>query len=203
MSHYDPKVDAYIEKAQPFAQPILNHLRELIHEACPDVKEVIKWGFPNFDYNGEIMCNMAGFKAHATFGFWKASLMDDPDGILNVGERHSMGHFDKLTTLKDLPKDSVMKKYIKQAMKLTDEGVKKPTAPKKEKEELVTPDYLTKALNKNKEAKAVFAKASYSFKKEYLDWITDAKTEATRDKRMEQAVEWISEGKGRNWKYQR
>ena len=204
MAHHDPRVDAYIEKSADFAKPILEHLRELIHTACPDVEEAWKWSFPCFIYHGAIMCNMAAFKEHASFGFWKASIMDDTDKILNVGEgKDGMGHLNKLYSLKDLPKDAVLKKYIKAAMKLNEAGVKitRPKPTDKDKKELKTPDYLTKELKKNKQAEKVFNDFSYSNKKEYIDWFEEAKTDATRDKRLAQAIEWIAEGKSRNWKY--
>lgn len=204
MSTHDPRVDAYIAKAAPFAQPILTHIRKIVHEACPDAVESWKWSFPHFDYKGSTLCSMAAFKQHCSFGFWKAALMADPDNILEVGERASMGHFGRLTSVKDLPKDTILKKYIKQAMTLNDEGAKAPPKPKateKKKKELTTPPDFDKLLKANKAAATVFAAFSYSNRKEYIEWIEDAKTEATRTKRMAQAIEWIAEGKSRHWKY--
>ena len=204
MAQHDPRVDAYIEKSADFAKPILVHLRELIHTACPDVEETWKWSFPCFMYHGAMLCNMAAFKQHCAFGFWKASIMSDPDQILNLREeKDGMGHLNKLYSLKDLPKDAVLKKYIKAAMKLNEDGVKvarpKPTA--KDKNELKTPDYLQKELKKNKQAEKVFNDFSYSNRKEYIEWFEEAKTDATREKRLAQAIEWIAEGKSRHWKY--
>ena len=204
MDNKDPRVDAYINKAADFAKPIVMHLREIIHAACPEVQETWKWSFPCFMYHGSMLCNVAAFKEHCAFGFWKASLMEDPDQILNVANKHSMGHLDKITSLKDLPKDAIIKKYIKEAMKLNEAGVKKPAKPKpteREKQSLQTPGYFTKVLKKNKVAERVFNDFSYSNKKEYFEWFEDAKTDATRDKRIAQAMEWIAEGKSRNWKY--
>ena len=204
MSNTDPRVDAYIEKAAPFAKPVLMKLRKLIFQACPEARETIKWSFPNYEVYGSVFCNMAAFKEHCAFGFWKASLLEDPDNILTVTDRHSMGHLNKITSLKDLPKDALLKKYIKAAMKLNETGVKTPARKKpteKEKHALDTPTYFTKALKKNKAAERVFNEFSYSNKKEYIEWLEEAKTDATRDKRMAQAVEWIGEGKSRNWKY--
>lgn len=204
MGKKDPRIDAYISKAQDFAQPILTHLRELVHTACPDVEETWKWSFPHFMYKEAILCSMASFKQHAVFGFWKASLMQDTDAVLTIKDRESMGHLGKLETLKDLPKDAVLKKYIKAAMKLNEEGVKLPARSQVkdgEKKELEIPDYFTKELKKNKVAKEHFSKFSYSGKKEYLEWFEEAKTDATREKRMTQALEWIEEGKSRHWKY--
>lgn len=204
MGKHDPRVDAYIEKSADFAKPILNHLRQLIHTTCPDVEETWKWSFPNFDYHGSTMLNMAAFKAHCSFGFWKAALLPDPDNILQIADRAAMGQLGKIASLKDLPKDAVLKKYIKAAMKLNEEGVKKPAASKvtaEEKEALKTPDDFAALLKKNKAAEKVFNDFSYSNKKEYITWIEDAKTTATRTKRLTEAIEWISEGKTRLWKY--
>jgi uncharacterized protein YdeI (YjbR/CyaY-like superfamily) len=201
--NYDPRVDAYIAKAAPFAQPILNHLRELVHAACPDVEETIKWGFPNFQYNGAVMCSMAAFKQHMAFNFWKAAIMDDPHGILTVTERESMGHLGQLRSLDDLPKDKIFKEYIRQAAKLNEEGIKVPRAKPVAKKEPEVPPYFMKALKADKAALETFKAFSNTNKREYVDWVTEAKTEATRDKRMAQAVEWMAEGKVRNWKYQR
>jgi len=206
MSTHSPKTDAYITKAQPFAQPILNHLRELVHATCPDVEETWKWSFPHFDYKGSTLCSMAAFKQHCAFGFWKASLMADTDNVLEIKDREAMGHLGRITSLKDLPKDSILKKYIKAAMKLNEEGVKMPArskATEEDKKALTTPPDFAALLKKNKEAATVFKNFSYSNKKDYIEWFTEAKTEATRNKRMEQALEWIAEGKSRHWKYQR
>jgi uncharacterized protein YdeI (YjbR/CyaY-like superfamily) len=203
MATTDPRVDAYIAKAPEFAQPVLAHLRGVVHAACPGVEETIKWGFPNFLYEDGILCNMAAFKNHCSFGFWKAALMDDTDNILEVAERAGMGHMGKITSLQDLPKDAVLKKYIKAAMKLNKDGIKVPKAKPTEqaKKELEVPNYFVKELKKHKQAEQVFNAFAYSHKKEYLQWITEAKTEVTRNKRMAQAMEWIADGKGRNWKY--
>jgi uncharacterized protein YdeI (YjbR/CyaY-like superfamily) len=203
MPNIDPRVDAYIDKAQPFAKPILEHLRRLIHKGCPEVQETIKWGMPSFDYKGPFV-SMAAFKAHAVFGFWKAKLLKDPKNYL--GERatsggEAMGHMGKLTTVSDLPPDKVMIDFIKQAKKLNDEGVKLPPKPKKAATALNVPPYFLAALKKNKKALNTFENFSPSHKKEYVEWITEAKTEATRSQRMETALEWMAEGKVKNWKY--
>jgi len=204
MGKKDPRVDAYIDKAADFAKPVMNHLRALIHSTCPEVEETWKWSFPIFMYKGAIMCNMAAFKEHCSFGFWKASLMTDTDDILEKREKEGMGHLGKIYSLKDLPKDAVLKKYIKEAMKLNEDGVKLPPrkkATEKDKKELIVPDYFVKELKKNKNAAKVFDAFSYSHKKEYIEWFEEAKTEPTRNKRMAQAIEWMAEGKSRNWKY--
>jgi uncharacterized protein YdeI (YjbR/CyaY-like superfamily) len=205
MGTKDKRVDAYIAKSADFAQPILRHLRQLVHKACPDVQETIKWSFASFDYKGPL-CSMAAFKQHAVFGFWKSKLLKDPKNYL--GERYNqggeaMGNLGKITSLKDLPPDAAILDFIKQAKKLNDEGVKLPPKPKKPRGELVVPDYLTSALNKNKKAKVTFEAFSRSNKDEYIEWLTEAKTDATREKRLATAIEWMAEGKVRNWKYVR
>jgi len=144
---------------------------------------------------------MAAFKQHCAFGFWKASLMHI-DPALKKEETHAMGQLGKITTLKDLPADKKLATYIKEAMRLNDQGIKLSKA-KPAKKEIATPDYFIKALNKNKEAKQAFENFSYSYKKDYVEWITEAKTEETRNRRIETALEWIAEGKGRNWKYEK
>lgn len=203
MAKKEKAIDAYIAKSAGFAKPILNHIRELVHKACPDVEEKMKWSFPHFDYKGEMMCNMAAFKQHASFGFWKAGLMKDPILLENARSETAMGHLGRLTSLKDLPRDKKMIAWIKEAMKLNDEGKKLVKPKATEKKDLVIPDYFTKALNKNKKAKQVFENFAYSHRKEYLQWITEAKTEETRDRRIATALEWMAEGKGKNWKYER
>lgn len=200
MPNKDPRVDAYIAKSAPFAQPILQHLRNLVHTACPEATETIKWGMPFFDYKGPF-CNLAAFKAHCAFGFWKTALIPDPRGLL---KRDAMGALGRLTSLKDLPSDTILKDFIKTAKKLNDEGIKA-APPKKStvKKEIPVPDYFIRALQKNKKAWTAFEAFPPSHRKEYVQWITEAKTEDTRQKRMATAIEWISEGKARNWKYQR
>jgi uncharacterized protein YdeI (YjbR/CyaY-like superfamily) len=145
---------------------------------------------------------MAAFKQHASFGFWKAALMKDPVLAETAKSEVAMGHLGRISSLKDLPPDKKMAAWIKEAMKLNDQGIKVVKPKTTEKKELVVPGYFIKALGKNKKAKQVFDNFAYSHKKEYLQWITEAKTEETRDKRMATALEWIAEGKGRNWKYE-
>lgn len=195
----DKRIDAYIERSAEFAQPILQHLRRLIHKACPDVTETLKWSMPSFEYKG-ILCGFAAFKQHATFGFWKQSLMETDAFPKN---KTAMGSFGRITSLKDLPSDKVMIGLIHQAMELNEKGVKVPKKPATAKKELIVPDDLKKALSKNKAAKIQFEKFSYSHKKEYVEWITEAKTDPTRLKRLGTTIEWLSEGKGRNWKYEK
>lgn len=195
----DPRVVAYIDKAQPFAKPVLKHLRKLVHKGCPEVTETIKWGMPSFEYKGTL-CSMASFKQHAVFGFAKAALLKDPHGYLQKHKAQggdAMGNLGRLTSLKDLPPDDILIDFIEQAQKLNDSNIK----PKTEKAPLVVPDYVTAALAKNNKAKATFDSLAYSHRKEYLQWITEAKTKATRQKRLASSVEWLAEGKNRNWKY--
>jgi len=196
----DKRVDAYILKSAAFAQPILIHLREIIHIACPGVEETMKWSFPHFDYKGEMMCSMAAFKQHCAFGFWKASIMKDANKILSTTD--AMGHLGKITSLKDLPKDKILISYIKEAAKLNEQGIKLPYRTKTgEKKELIVPDYLKKELKKNAKAAKTFENFSPGNKREYVNWLTEAKTEETRNKRLATAIEWMEEGKIRNWKY--
>jgi uncharacterized protein YdeI (YjbR/CyaY-like superfamily) len=202
MGKKDARVDAYIGKSAEFARPILIYLRDLIHDTCPTVEETIKWGFPHFMYNKGILCSMAAFKQHCAFGFWDqmTSGSEESDGKAKDG----MGQFGRITSLSDLPKSTVLARQIREAMKRRDAGVKPRPRPKaKEKEELVIPDYFTAALKKNKKALATFDQFSYTNKKEYVYWITEAKTEETRKKRLQTAIEWMSEGKIRMWKYAR
>jgi len=204
MAKKEKLIDAYIAKSADFAKPILNHIRELVHKTCPGVEEKMKWSFPHFDYKGEMMSSMAAFKQHAVFGFWKAKLMKDPVLVDNAQSEVSMGHLGRLTSVKDLPSDKKMIAWIKEAMALNDKGIKLPSKPKPseaKKKELVVPDYFIKAMNKNKKAKQTFDAFSYSNKKEYVEWLTEAKTEETRSKRLATAIEWMEEGKTRMWKY--
>ncbi len=201
MGKYDPRVDAYIKKSREFATPILEHLRELVHKACPEVEETVKWGFPHFDYKG-MMCSMASFKQHCAFSFWKAALMKDKKLVENAKSESAMGHLGRITSLKDLPKDKILLSYIKEAKKLNDDNVKILSRKSvQSKKEIVVPDYFTKALKKNRPALENFGDFSPSHKREYVEWITEAKTEETRSKRVSTAVEWIAGGKPRNWKY--
>ena len=198
----DTRIDTYIEKSAAFAQPVLKHLRRLVHKACPSVEETIKWGFPHFDYNG-ILCNMAAFKQHCTFGFWKASIMKDPDQLLKLVGKTAMGNFNKITSLKNLPPDRVLIQYIKEAVRLNEEGVSLPSTKKTAKKEIPIPEELTTALRRSKKAKEAFDRLPPGHRHEYLEWITDAKTEGTREKRIATTIEWLAEGKTMNWKYKK
>jgi uncharacterized protein YdeI (YjbR/CyaY-like superfamily) len=201
MATKDPRIDAYIADAAPFAQPILKHLRKIVHTGCPKAQETLKWSMPHFDYKG-VMCGMAAFKAHCTFGFWKASLFLADDSL---AEREAMGQFGRITKLADLPPDKVLLGYVRKAAALNEAGIKSPplTKPRKQPGPLEVPSYFTAALCRNKKAAETFAALSYSCRKEYIAWLTEAKRDATRAQRLATALEWLSEGKTRNWKYQR
>lgn len=199
MPSKDLRIDAYIAKSANFAKPILKHIRKLVHIAGPQVEEKMKWSFPHFDYKG-MMCSMAAFKAHCSFGFWKGELIvgQGPGGTDGEG----MGHFGRLTAVSDLPSDKVLLGYIRKAVELNEAGVKKPVPPRsKARKELIVPDYFTAALKKNKKALATFEGFGYSHKKEYVEWITEAKQEETRSRRMETTLDWLAQGKPRHWKY--
>jgi uncharacterized protein YdeI (YjbR/CyaY-like superfamily) len=200
MGKRDTRVDAYIAKSAGFAQPILNHLRELVHRGCPEVEETLKWSRPSFVHKG-LLCGMAAFKQHATFGFWKHELV-----VGKTGEKEGMGQFGRITSLKDLPAEKVLLGYIRKAVTLNEAGIKAPAptrAKPGEKRELAVPDYFVAALKKNKTAQANYENFSYSHKKEYVEWLTGAKREDTRQKRLQTALAWIAEDKSQNWKYAR
>jgi hypothetical protein len=198
MGAKDPRVDAYIEKSAEFARPILRHIRKVVHAGCPEVQETMKWSFPHFEYKG-ILCSMASFKSHCAFGFWKGSPLGQDVG---KGTEPAMGQFGRISSLADLPGEKALLALVKQAAALNDEGVRAParmarTAPRA----LDVPDYFVEALRRNKKALTRFNGFNPTNKREYVEWITDAKSEDTRKRRLETAVEWIAEGKVRNWKY--
>lgn len=199
MPTLDPRVDAYIDKSADFAKPILTHIRKLVHKACPETVETMKWSFPHFDYKG-MLCSMASFKHHCAFGFWKQSLLERD---VFPAEKTAMGSFGRITSVKDLPADKVMIALIRQAVELNEKGIKVAKKKPVEKKELVVPNDLTAALAKNKAAKTAFENFNYSHKKEYVQWIEEAKTEATRNKRLAATVEMLAEGKSKNWKYEK
>jgi uncharacterized protein YdeI (YjbR/CyaY-like superfamily) len=197
----NPAVDAYIAKAAPFARPILEKIRALFHKACPDIEETMKWSFPHFEFRG-VVGSMAAFKKHAVFGFWKASLMSDPHGLLHTDGTSAMCR-SSFADVSELPPDAVLLAYIREAVALNEQGVKVDKPKKEKKPEVEVPNYFLAALRKNKQALATWEGFSPSHRREYVEWIVDAKQEATRQKRLVQAVEWIAEGKARNWKYER
>ncbi len=195
----DPRIDAYIANAAPFARPILTRIRAVVHAACPDVQETIKWGMPHFDFHG-IMCAMAAFKSHCTLGFWKGSLVIP--AAERAKEANGMGAFGRIAALADLPGDRKIAGYVQQAMKLNEQGVKAPQfANRKPRPAPKSPPYLTAAIRRNAKALATWTASSPSFKREYVSWVTEAKTEPTRAKRLATTVQWLAEGKPRNWKY--
>jgi hypothetical protein len=200
MGSRDPRVDAYIGEAAAFARPILDHLRALVHEACPEVTETIKWGHPNFEHRGTL-CGMAAFKAHCTFAFWKASLLTGTPGI---GSGPSpVDQFGRLASVADLPSRSTLLRLIQKAATLNEEGVKPERPRGVAPRELAVPDYFLAALRKNRKALATFEAFPYSHKKEYVEWVAAAKRDETRQRRLDLAVTQMAEGKTQNWKYER
>ena len=201
MGKKDKRVDAYIAKSAEFAQPILKELRETIHEACPSVEETMKWSMPFFLYKG-MLCHFASFKQHCAFGFWKGR-----DVVGEDASEDAMGHFGRISSLKDLPSRKTTIGYVKKAMAQADARETAPPKPKAKAKpvnrELVVPEYFAEAVAKNKKALATFDGFPYSHKKEYIQWVTEAKTDETRDRRLATTVEWLAEGKSRNWKYER
>ena len=198
MPRKDPRIDAYIAKAQPFARPILKHIRATVLSASPDLEETLKWGHPSFMYHG-IVCGMASFKQHVTFGFWKGKLLLDTKG-LPVDE--AMGQFGRITTVEGLPPKRELIGYVKKAMKLNEDGVgvKREVKPRKP---IPMPAALKAALAKAAKARTTWDGLAPSHQRDYLEWVTEAKTDATRDKRIATTIEWLTAGKRRNWKYER
>jgi uncharacterized protein YdeI (YjbR/CyaY-like superfamily) len=195
----DPRVDAYIAKSAEFARPILRHLRALVHQACPEAEETIKWGMPSFVHHG-IICGMAGFKAHCAFGFWRRGLTDE---IAKTGVKaeQAMGSLGRITSRKDLPGDRAMLGYIRKAAKLNEAGVRARPKPRP-KPALPVPADLAGALKKNAKAAKAFAAFSPSARREYIEWITEAKRPETRLARLTTTVQWVAAGQRRDWKYE-
>jgi len=198
MATKDSRLDRYIESSPDFAKPILKHLRRLVHLGCPEVEETWKWSFPHFMYKG-MFCGMAAFKEHCSFGFWKGELITGKNG-----DAEAMGHFGRITALSDLPSEAKLLGYIREAVRLNDEGIKRhATARRTKRKELVVPDYLMSALKKNKKARATFENFSPSHRREYIEWLTEAKREETRQQRLQTTIKWLAQGKSRNWKYEK
>lgn len=195
MERRDPRVDAYIEKSAEFAKPILTRLREIVHTACPEADETIKWGAPYFDYRGPI-CGMVAFKRHCAFVFWKDTL------IVENPSDTAMGQLGRIESLSDLPPKKTLTAWVKKAARLNEEGVKVPRSTGSPKPPVKVPADLEKALRKNPRARTAFEGFSPSHRREYVEWIEEAKREETRKKRLATAVEWMAEGKPRHWKYQ-
>ena len=197
MGERSPLVDAYIAKSQPFARPILEHLRDVVHATCPEAVEEMKWSMPHFTYHG-MLAGMAAFKEHCTFGFWKAKLIMDQDEM----SREAMGHFGCIRSLDDLPSRRTLAGYVRKAMKLNEEGVKVPRKPRpRGAMPVAVPDDLASALRRNRKAREAFESLSPSHRREYIEWITEAKRAETRERRLATTLEWLEEGKPRHWKY--
>lgn len=193
----DPRIDAYIAKAQPFAQPILSHIRERLHAVVPDLAESMKWSMPAFSHGGRPLANMAAFKAHASFGFWNRQ------ELATGQEGEAMGQFGRLTTVADLPPDAELDAIIRAQLELAHSPTRPKRAPREAKPEAEVPPALVEALARKPEAAAIFYdRFAPSHRREYCEWIAEAKRDATRDSCVAKAVEWITEGKQRNWKYQ-
>lgn len=200
MSTRDPRVDAYIKQAAPFARPILTRLRKVVHAGCSGVEETMKWGMPHFDYRGPL-CGMAAFKQHATFGFWKAALLKD-HGLPQPTEK-AMGQFGCLTSVKDLPAEKTLVGLVKTAAWVNEAGIKVVRKKRAKRAPIPVPAVFKAALASHAKARRAFEALSPSHQREYVEWIAEAKGEDTRVRRTATAVEWLSEGKSRNWKYER
>ena len=197
----DPRIDAYIANAAPFARPILERLRAIVHAACPRVEETIKWGFPHFLHHG-ILCSMAAFKQHAVFGFWKGELIDGIGATPAAGG--AMGHLGRLTGLGDLPARRDLIAQIHQAMRLNEAGTVVPSRARKPARPVApVPPELADALRRDAVARATFDAFSPSQRRDYCEWIDEAKRAETRARRVSEALGWLREGKPRNWKYLR
>ncbi len=194
----DPRVDSYIERQAEFAKPILAHLRSAVHSACPGAEETMKWGMPHFTYKGGILAGMAAFKAHATFGFWRGRLVVREDNE----QQSAMGQFGRIASVADLPADAELAEMIRKAAALAEAGVKPPRN-KTAKAPVEVPEDLRAALEADQAASATFESFSPSARRDYLDWIAEAKRPETRSKRLAEAVQWMAEGKKRNWKYEK
>ena len=203
MPKRDPRVDAYIAKSADFAKPILTHFRAIVDDACPDAAETIKWGTPSWDCAGSLLCSMAAFKQHCSFGFWKANLLTLNGKPLGIGADGQLSH---VTSIKDLPSRAVLVKLVKQAAKLNADGVKESVMSGRSrtaKKPLPVPEDLQRALARNRKARDTFSAFPPSHQREYVEWITGAKREETRAERVATSLQWLAEGKPRNWKYMR
>jgi uncharacterized protein YdeI (YjbR/CyaY-like superfamily) len=199
-ANVDPRVDAYIAKAAPFARPILAHLRHTVHAACPDVEETLKWSMPFFVYRGSNLCHMAAFKAHCAFGFWRGK---EIPGLDPQGEANAMGNLGRVLSLDDLPPKRRLTGFIKTAMKLAESGAKPVRTAATKRAALEMPADFAAALAAHPAASRGYEAFAPSAQLDYLEWILEAKRDATRAARIATAVEWIAEGKTRNWKYVR
>ena len=198
MASADPRIDSYIEGRAAFARPIVDHLRAAVHRACPEVEETIRWSMPSFSYKGQILCQMAAFKDHLSFGFWRSDEVTGPDT-----KDDAMGQFGRVTGLADLPDDATLDALIRKAAALIDSGAKKPRPVKAPKAALAMPDDLAIALAANAAARAAYDGFPPGARRDYLEWVIEAKRPETRARRITQAVAWMAEGKKRNWKYEK
>jgi len=192
----DPRIDAYIEKQADFARPILAWLRERVHVACPEIEETIKWGMPSFYLTGKPLANMAAFKAHATFGVW------DRDVLATGNEGEAMGQYGRLTSLDTLPPAEEIEKQVRASAELIYSGNRPKRQRAEPKSETDVPEALAEALARDAAAAATFNGFPPGQRREYCEWIAEAKRPETRDKRVAQSIEWLREGKRRNWKYE-
>lgn len=199
MGTRDPRVDAYIAKQAEFARPILTHLRTLVHEADPGVSETLKWGHPTFMHDG-IVCGMAAFKEHCAFHFWKGSMIVDWSG---TPAEKAMGQFGRITRIADLPAKSVLKRYVREAVRLNEQGVKPDRSRRGARKPLPVPDDLARALRRHRAARETFGRLPPGRQRDYIEWITEARRETTRATRLATTLEWLAQGKHRNWKYER
>ncbi len=192
------EVDAYIKKSPEFARPILVKLRALFHRADSRIQETMKWGVPHFEYKG-IVGSFAAFKQHVGFGFWKSKLLKDPANLFGGDPKASMSS-SKLTSIKHLPADKVILSYIQRAVELNEEEVIVPKEVNR-RPKLTAPDFFVAALKKNKKAQTNFQAFSETNRRDYIEWLIDAKQKETQKRRLATALNWLAEGKPRNWKY--
>ena len=197
MPKTDPRVDRYIESSAGFARPILRRLRKLVHQGCPEIAETIKWGFPHFVLDG-IVCSMAAFKAHCAFGFWRGAEVTSTGG-----QREAMGQFGRITALADLPADREIVALVRRAAELDAAGAKPARPVKRSRPPIAMPEDFAAALARRglAAARATWEKLAPSHRREYLEWITEAKSAPTRARRLATTLDWLAEGKSRNWKY--
>ena len=189
----DPRIDAYIAKAQPFARPILEHVRNRVHAVVPDVEEAMKWSHPTYCRGGKIVLGTAAFKEHAAVNFWRGQELG-----FEV-KNGAMGQLGKLTQVDQLPTD--FDAMIAKAADLSGAPARpRPKHAPKPAPEL-HPEFAA-ALAKAPQAKATLDGFPPSAQREYLEWISEAKQDATRQKRIADAIEWLGEGKRRHWKYE-
>ncbi|GLQ90308.1 YdeI/OmpD-associated family protein [Dyella flagellata] len=196
MVSHDPRIDAYIAKSPDFAQPILEYLRVIVHSAFPEVEESIKWGCPHFLHEGKLLCSMAAFKQHCSFHFWHGK------NVVGATDKEGMGQFGKLTSIKELPSKQALIAYVRKAVTLREAGVTRKPAPAARKPPPKLPDDFATLLKRHAAARKTYEAFSPSAQREYVEWISEAKTDATRQKRIATALEWLAQGKQRNWKYQ-